>query len=232
MNEYPKIHSLWKRKGWYFDQDKKKSPDYQQGRQSFIFGDYAEPEFGNIKKWAVDEKIDGTNIRIFFERIWPVENAKSSWKIKFGGRTADAQIPCHLLDYLQITFTPELLETVFTSENCSEGCLYGEGYGPKIQSCGDNYRENPGFMLFDIKIGTWWLKRQDMRDIAEKLGIPSVPDLGIMTEEEIIKFIKSKPISRCSRNPQMMEGIIARSEPLMMFRKGAPIMWKLKCKEF
>ncbi len=28
--KYVKIHSLWKRQGWYFDQDKKKSPDYQK----------------------------------------------------------------------------------------------------------------------------------------------------------------------------------------------------------
>ena len=52
-----------------------------------------------------------------------------------------------------------------------------------------------------------------------------------MTQEEIIKFVKSKPQSLCSVNPQGMEGIIARPEPLVLFRNGKPIVWKLKVKD-
>ena len=53
-----------------------------------------------------------------------------------------------------------------------------------------------------------------------------------MTEEEIVNFVKSKPLSQCSRIPQMIEGVVCRSEPLTLFRNGKPIMFKLKCKEF
>lgn len=223
--EYLKINSLWKRQGWYFEEGKKNNPDYQKGRQSFIVGDYAEPEFGNIKKWLVDEKIDGTNIRIIYK----------FGKVLFGGRTENAQIPCHLLEYLQEHFGEANLSKAFTRKEDDpfpSVILYGEGYGPKIQAVGGNYRKDPGFILFDIFVNGWWLKRDDVIEIAKILGCDVVPSLGLMTEEEIIELVKSKPMSKCSIIPQMIEGVVCRSNPLMLFRGGKPIIWKLKCKEF
>jgi hypothetical protein len=150
------------------------------------------------------------------------------------GRTDAAQIPCHLLTYLQTLATWENFDKAFA--DCAgpnfEAYLFGEGYGPKIQSCGSNYRKDAAFILFDVVVSRWWLKQEDVASIAEKLGVPSAPDLGVMTESEIVEFVKSKPNSQCSYIPQHMEGVIARSEPLMLFRKGTPIMWKLKCREF
>jgi hypothetical protein len=224
--QYPKINSLWKRQGWYFDESKKKDASYQKNRQSFIIGDYSEPEFGIFNKWRVEEKIDGTNIRI----MWQPIQLDSYPQLRFGGRTEDAQIPCHLLDYLQSTFTEEKFINQFP--NANRVILFGEGCGPKIQKVGSSYSSSPKFILFDVWIGGWWLKREDVAKLANDLGIESAPDLGIMTEQEIIEFVKSKPLSKCSIIPQMIEGIIARPDPLCMFRNGSPIMWKLKCKEF
>jgi hypothetical protein len=235
--EYPKINSLWKREGWYFDEAAKKDKTQGPNRQSFIVGDYACPEFANISLWNVEEKVDGTNIRVYWHRL--VENGELV--IRFHGRTKDAQVPTHLLSYLQETFTPEVMEklcshydedSLFQNKPVTSGCLYGEGYGPKIQAAGGNYRKDAGFILFDVKIGNWWLKREDVKMISEKLGIPMVPQLGMMRENEIVKFVQSKPLSRCSLNPQMMEGVVCRPEPLMLFRNGNPIVWKLKSKEF
>lgn len=225
--EYCKINSIWKRQGWYFEENEKKKcdPDKQKMRQSFIVGDYSCPEFGNVHKWSVDEKVDGTNIRIFYK----------DGKVSFGGRTSAAQLPCHLFDYLQEAFTYYTLNKTFPEkeeEPYPSVILFGEGYGPKIQSCGGNYCKDPGFILFDVVIGNWWLKREDVKIISEKLQIPMVPHIGIMTEDEIVEFVKSKPLSLCSDVPQMMEGVVCRSEPLMLFRNGLPLMWKLKCKEF
>jgi hypothetical protein len=53
-----------------------------------------------------------------------------------------------------------------------------------------------------------------------------------MSEAEVVEFVKSRPLSRCSEVPQMMEGVVCRSDPLVLFRNGKPMMWKLKCKEF
>lgn len=226
--EYIKINSLWKREGWHFDPEKKKSPDYHNGKK-FIIGDYSEPEFGNIKKWHVEEKIDGTNIRLLFKQVDGQRLLPSIM-----GRTSAAQIPCHLFSYLQTLATWENFDKTFTElkENDFEVYLFGEGYGPKIQAVGGNYRKDVGFILFDIMINQWWLKREDVKSIADKLSIPMAPSLGIMSEEEVIEFVKSKPLSQASMIPQMMEGVICRSEPLMLFRNGKPMIWKLKCKEF
>lgn len=226
--EYPKINSLWKREGWYFDEDAKHDKCKQAGRQSFIIGDYACPEFANIKQWSVEEKVDGTNIRIYWERAVSDEPIT----VRFHGRTANAQIPCHLLEYLQDAFTPAKFEALHTDLLPVKGCLYGEGYGPKIQACGGNYRKDPGFILFDVRIANWWLKREDVKITSEKLGIAMVPQLGLMSQDEIVEYVKSKPLSMCSECPQMMEGVICRPEPLMLFRNGNPIVWKLKCREF
>ena len=204
--EYPKVHSLWKRKGWYFDEQCKKDPSKQKGRQSFIVGDYACEEFGNIR---------------------------------FGGRTKDAQIPCHLLDYLQSTFTPSLLNARFADKAGigAEVILFGEGYGPKIQS-GGYYSTNVGFCLFDVKVGSWWLEKSVVRHkVAEELGVTAPPCLMTeATEYEIVEFVKEKHFSRFATNDPhhkaIMEGVMCRPSKLMLFRNGDPIMFKLKCKEF
>lgn len=222
MMEYPKINSLWKRQGWYFEAGK----NDKSSRQSLIIGDYAQPEFGNIKRWLVDEKIDGTNVRVMWERPY----IGGSHTLTFGGRTDNAQMPTHLLTYLQKAFNEEHFVENFPQ--ASSVILFGEGYGTKIQAAGSNYCSDVGFMLFDIFIDGWWLKRETVRDVALKMGLQVVPEIGVMTEEEVVAFVISKPISRCSHIPQMMEGVVCRSEPLMLCRNKKPILWKLKCKEF
>lgn len=221
--EYFKINSLWKREGWYFDEEKKKNPNFQKGRQSFIIGDYACEEFKNVKWWHVEEKIDGTNIRIIFK----------DGKVTFGGRTKAAQIPTFLLDYLMKTFTDSLMQARFCKDgNVPQVILFGEGYGPKIQKGGGNYRKDPGFILFDVWIGGWWLTRQGVIEVAQSLDIPYAPEIGIMSESAIVEYVKSQPFSLCSETQQVMEGVVCRPNPLMLFRDGKPIIWKLKCKEF
>lgn len=202
--EYPKINSLWKR-----------AEDH-----SFIVGDYACEEFGAISRWQVEEKIDGTNIVIEF-----TDNT-----ISFQGRTKNATIPPHLLAYLETHFTQERLLRVFPQNKWV--VLFGEGYGPKIQAAGPSYREDVGFMLFDVVVDRWWLTREGVASIGSQLDLPVPPQLGIMSESEIIDFVKSKPLSQCSIKPQIIEGVIARPEPLLLFRTGKPVVWKLKVRDF
>lgn len=225
--EYPKIHSLWKREGWYFDEEAKKDLGKKKGRSSFIVGDYALPEFDNIKCWDVEEKIDGTNIRILFK----------NGVVRFGGRTKDSHIPTSLLDYLQSNFTDSLMQGRFVSAGGShpEVILFGEGFGPKIQS-GGYYSQNPGFCLFDVKIGDWWLERNSVWEIAGSLGAFFPPQLGVMDKSEIVEFVKEKRLSNFARNDpkklQLMEGVVCRPSPMMLLRNGNPIMFKLKFNDF
>ena len=216
--KYPKINSLWKR---------------VDGKGALIEGDYAIPEFSNIKRWQVQEKIDGTNIRVQYSL--EVNREFDVYDISFWGRTDDAMIPKKLDLYLRRYFTPELMKEVFPiKEDCRklEITLFGEGYGPGIQKGGGSYRTDQAFILFDVHCNGWWMAQDSVKDIATKLGIPYAPMIGIMTEEEIVAYVKSKPLSTCSATPQQIEGIVARPEQLLLLRNGDPLLMKLKCKEF
>lgn len=225
--QYPKINSLYKRQGWYFDEEAKKNPEKQAGRQTFIEGDYARKEFANISFWQVEEKIDGTNIRVNWD----------GRMVTFGGRTKDAQIPTHLLTYLQAQFTAELMDKAFSElkDPPFDITLYGEGYGPKINN-GGFYDTDPKFCLFDVRVGRWWLEKHSLMQISETLGIKIAPTIGTMTTQEIVDYVKTKPISVFATNDRpprhVMEGVMCRPVPQMLFRDGTPIMFKLKCKDF
>ncbi len=223
---YPKIHSLYKREGWYFEEKLKNNttPELQSRRQSFIIGDYACPEFESINRWQVDEKIDGTNIRIFWNPQNPVP-------VMFGGRTDNAQLPTKLLMHLTDTFTKEKLEKCFGDKSV---VLFGEGYGPKIQACGGRYRNDISFILFDVVIARCWLEKDSVIDIACQLGIEHTINQQIMSTSEIVDFVRSHPQSYISKDPTLvMEGVIARSYPLMLFRHAqSPVMFKLKVRDF
>jgi len=205
---YPKINSLFKR---------------NEKDHSFIIGDYSCQEFELIKRWRVEEKIDGTNVRIIYD-------PSAEEKVTILGRSKDSGMPVYLVEFLKNHFTVERLSAIFDQKyKC---ILYGEGYGHTIQSAGPRYRKDVSFMLFDVIVGSFWLTREVVREKAEQLQVPFPPELGIMTEAEIVDFIHSKPQSLCSTQPQVMEGIIARTEPLMLFRNGNPLMWKLKVRDF
>jgi ATP-dependent RNA circularization protein (DNA/RNA ligase family) len=138
------------------------------------------------------------------------------------------------MEYLQKTFTFEKMARLFPLKEdggYQNVMLFGEGYGPKIQACGSKYRSDHSFILFDVVINEWWLKKEDVKGIAQSLEIDTVPDLGVMTEEEVVNYVKSMPLSKISKEPLEIEGVVCRSEPLMFFRNGKPIMWKLKCKD-
>lgn len=215
--KYPKINSLWKRE-----------PRVEGDGISYhkiIPGDYACAEFGNIKKWVVQEKIDGTNIRIHY----------NGSHIIFYGRSDEATIPRRLENYLKETFTKEFFDTKFpkmTDKPLTDVWLFGEGYGAQIQKDGGNYQEEQRFILFDCVISKWWLEQSSVKNVAEALGLPYAPVIGIMEEAEIIEYVKNKPISLCSKTEQVMEGVICRPCPMMMFRDGGPLMFKLKVRDF
>ena len=235
--EYPKINSLYKREGMTVDPVTGKNVFSKAKKHPLIIGDYALPEYALIKQWHVFEKIDGTNIRITFEHDTCKEmespEYKPTYRVRFDGRTKDSSIPTFLLRYLQDTFTVSKLQAAFPTTN--RVVLYGEGYGPKIQS-GNNYRDDVSFICFDIYAeGEWWLKYEDRLDICEKLGIDHVPCYGQMTEQEIVMFVKLKPNSALAFKHSRLfqsEGIVATTDPILRLRSGQPLKFKLRCEDF
>lgn len=210
MKEYIKIQTVYKR-----DERTKK----------IIQGDYSIPEFQTLENasWVWTEKVDGTNIRI----MWDGES------VVFGGKTDNAQIPVQLLYELQRLFegtaNKQKFKEVFT--NSTEVCLYGEGYGSKIQAAGKMYNpEGHNFVLFDVKIGNFWLERNNVEDIAAKLGIQIVPIVGEGTLIEAVEKVQQGMKSQWGDFTS--EGLVLRPKTELFTRKGERIITKIKHKDF
>lgn len=195
-------------------------------------------EFGLIKRWLVTEKIDGTNVRVM---LFP------DGHIEHRGRTDSAQFHPNLQSYLSQTFTSEVMQFAFDrdEDDLLPGIiLFGEDYGPKIQS-GGKYRDDISFCLFDVRVGEWWLNWDNVENVAQKLGVTTVPVL-CSTNEGWLPTCKAEledlfPTWTLQGPPGSLiaehegtepEGIVARTDPLLFTRKGQRLMWKLKFKDF
>lgn len=189
------------------------------------------PEFGLIKTWLFTEKIDGTNVRIMLFQ---------DGRIEYRGRTDRAQFHPNLTRYLTDTFTPEKVRGVF--ERDDDGwppvIIYGEGYGPKIQS-GGKYRDDIAVRIFDVKIGEWWLNWESVQEIAINLNIKTAPCLGHFLDylptckAELLDIVDFSEVAYTEGKHQVQaEGIVARTDPLLFDRRGNRVMWKLKFKDF
>jgi ATP-dependent RNA circularization protein (DNA/RNA ligase family) len=202
MKEYHKIQTIYKRD--------------EHGK--IIIGDYSKPEFKYLSKnnWLWSEKVDGTNIRV----MW------NEGSVKFGGKTDKAQIPSNLTNRLIELFPTEK----FLSLDSTEMCLYGEGHGSGIQKGGGNYSLNQDFVLFDVKIGHWWLLRKDVEEIAEKLNISVVPIIGAGTLFEAEELVKKGFNSKWGNF--LAEGLVLTPMVPLMSRNGDRVITKLKYKDF
>jgi ATP-dependent RNA circularization protein (DNA/RNA ligase family) len=210
MKEYHKIQTVYFR-------------DPENNHKTLLEGNWAKPEFELLKDidWIGTEKIDGTNIRIMCD----------GKNVRFGGKTDNAQIPSILIEVLQDTFTNELMKECFP--DADNVCLYGEGYGKKIQKGGNYLPDRADFILFDVKIGDWWLTRETNEDIAKKLNIGVVPIIGIWKLEQAIEYVKNGFKSTISHNKDYMaEGLIMKPKIELFNRKGERIITKIKYKDF
>lgn len=209
MSEYHKIQTVFKR-------------DMSSKFKTLLEGQWTLDEFEYLSgnEWEFTEKVDGTNIRI----MWDGEN------VTFGGRTDAAQIPAPLVTALNDMFLSSTRRGFF-AEHFAGGCvLYGEGYGSKIQKGGGLYRPDQSFVLFDVRVGAWWLQRKDVDDVAKVFGIESVPIIGSGTLFDAIAAAKSGITSRWGDFEA--EGIVARPRVELCTRGGQRIITKIKCTDF
>jgi hypothetical protein len=206
MHTYPKIPGPFKR---HTD-----GPE----RNRLIIGRWTSPELEALANldWTWTEKVDGTNIRVHWD----------GHRVAFGGRTDNAQIPAKLVEVLRVLFTEEIFEQTF---NDTEVTLYGEGFGAGIQS-GGIYRSDQGFALFDVRIGQFWLKRQDVVDVANKMGVEYVPLKLTAPISEAIDFVKAGVGS--DWNDAKAEGLVGVAPEGLLSRSGERIMVKIKHKDF
>lgn len=209
MKEYHKIETLFKR-----DMKTKK----------LICGDYANETFEYLKDnvWQFTEKVDGTNIRIYWD----------GHKVQFGGRTDNAQIPSHLINRLNELFGGEANEQLFEQKfGDKEVELFGEGYGVKIQN-GGLYRNDVDFILFDVMIDGWYLKRESVEDIATYFGIDIVPIVLEGTLDDGINYVLTQRKSIIAKNGAEIEGVVGRPKTEMLARNGKRVICKIKYRDF
>ena len=208
MQKYHKIKTVYKR-------------DPQTNYKSLLMGKFALAEFEYLRnnEWVFTEKVDGTNIRIIFEQ----------GRLKFRGKSKNAQMQPLLMKKLEEFFLPleDQFKTVFKD---TDVCLYGEGYGPKIQKGGGNYRSDQGFVMFDIRVGDWWFQRKDVEDLAVQLKIDIVPIIGSGTLEDMVA--KAQERFNSTWGDFKAEGIVARPAIELQERSGTRIITKIKCKDF
>ena len=210
MKEYHKIQTVFKR-----DMTNK-------GR--IIEGCYSLPEFDYLKdnEWVWTEKVDGTNIRI----EW-IRNVGR----KFGGRTDNAQIPAFLYERLEELFPLEKLDAAIKTEDADSLTLYGEGFGAKIQKGGENYKhDGADFVLFDVEVGGWWLKRFDVEGVALALELNVVPIVGIGPLSEAIEITKYG--MKSAWGDFDAEGLVMKPSVELQTRAGHRIITKIKHKDF
>lgn len=188
--------------------------------KTLLEGEFALPEFLYLARneWVFTEKVDGTNIRVMFDGS----------QITFGGKTDNAQIPAFLVARLQDIFLPQL--EIFKERFTDGVCLYGEGYGAKIQKGGGNYRQDQDFVLFDVKIGDWWLERSSVEEIANTLKLDIVPITGTGTLYDMVEMTRRGFGSRWGSFEA--EGIVARPSIELKSRNGSRIITKIKHRDF
>lgn len=217
MQNYPKIQGLYKR--------------YREGEKKgkFIIGEYSTPEFDLLKdiQYEMTEKIDGCLISV----NWLSDPLVQEIEIK--GKTDRAEIPKHLLEKIKERITKEKLIDVFgIGEDKPDIELKGEGLGFKINN-GCKYfggRKEVDFILFDIKIGSIWLKREKVYEIAKQLGIQHVPIIGYGTIDEAIILVKSG--MKSIFGDFIAEGLVLRAKGGLRDRMGRRIITKIKHKDF
>ena len=207
MKPYHKIKTVFKR-------------DPSTNFKTLLTGEYALPEFEYLENntWIFTEKVDGTNIRVITHPNGGVE---------VRGKTDRAQIPAKLLDRLYQLFSPgDKLAEQFPDG----ACLYGEGYGAKIQKGGGNYSPTQEFVLFDIRVGDWWLERSNVEEVAKALNIDIVPIISVGTLTDMVSIVKGGYASFWGNFEA--EGIVARPKVELFNRNNKRIITKLKCKDF
>ena len=209
MKEYNKIETIYERD--------------VNGTKKLIEGKFRNEtvEYLANNEWEFTEKIDGTNIRIYWD----------GHKITFGGRTDRASIPAHLVNKLTELFLNEETEQLFEQKfGATEVILFGEGYGVKIQACGGDYRPDVGFILFDVLIAGNYQSRESVEDIAKAFNLEVVPIVLRGTIQQAVDFIKTNPNSTIGK--AKMEGVVGRPKVELQDRCGKRLIVKIKCRDF
>lgn len=217
MQPYHKIKTLWTR-------------DPETKWKTLIEGQWDLPVFEalSMAKWDWYEKVDGTNMRVIFAPEGPMD--AKGW-VEFRGRTDRAQIPAHLTERLDYLFDVDFFFEHFDLDKSGDSTitLYGEGFGPKIQS-GGKYGETVDFCLFDVRIGDMWMEQAFVSELAQQARLQRAPLVGQGTLWDAIYKTADGFLSKWGAFDA--EGLIVRPGVELFDRLGNRVIGKIKLKDF
>lgn len=207
LKEYHKIETIFKR-----DDTTHKLNEHSYRNETV--------EFLKDIEWEFTEKIDGTNIRIYWD----------GHKVQYFGRTDKAQIPSNLMNFLLSKFGGNVIEEMFEQTfGEKEVTLIGEGYGAKIQN-GGNYRSDNSFALFDVIVDEVYLNRDGVKSIAAIFNLETAPVVFNGNLQKGIDWVKTKPNSLIGTAKS--EGLVARPKIELKDKLGNRIIVKIKVCDF
>lgn len=219
MTTYHKIDSVWKR-------------DQKTGA---FLSEFSTPEFEFLApcEWDWSEKAHGTNIRVGWTSFEKEPPGRFVVERHIRGRTDRAQLHSGLLERLHELFPEETLREAFGEKSDTCVVLYGEGIGPGI----NDSRLSPDgydFVLFDVRIGRWWLTRENVANVASKFGVQVAPTVGSGSIPEAVELVRegfeSRLASAAPGTPA--EGLVLRPRLELFMRNGSRIITKLKTADF
>lgn len=225
---------------------------------------YVDPIFNWFEncKFRCEEKVDGTNIRFeivpefTYSAIDDYVEALSGVKfnIFYKGKTDNAQIPKMLDKFIKETYTEDVIlyglgikKFIRVEEFQDYGwentddipkmwTIYSEGYGHRIQACGDNYLIDSNKVIgFDVKVtnrngSEVYLLLDERDEILNKMGMPIVPIIGYFTIPEAIEYVKKGYKSRIAEanSDFIAEGFVCKTPDNILDRYGNRIVFKVK----
>lgn len=209
MKEYHKIETVFER---------------DPATKKLIVGKFRNPtvEFLKNNIWEFSEKVNGTNIRIYWD----------GHQVYFGGRTDNAQIPRTLSLKLEEYFGGEINAQMFEQKfGETPVILFGEGYGEKIQN-GGQYIDGVDFILFDVMVNDIYLSRDNVEDISRFFNIEVAPILLEGTIEDGVNYVLNNRNSTVAKKGALLEGIVGRTKVETRDRLGRRVIVKIKYADF
>lgn len=134
-------------------------------------------------------------------------------------------------------FDADALKRSFEELGQPEVVIFGEGYGGKMQGMSATYGKELKFVVFDIKVGAYWLDVPTMATFADTyFGLDVVEWEKIPTIIEAIDAARDKPSAQAVKNgcgdDKPREGIVLRPPIEVRKNNGDRIIAKHKGDEF
>ena len=191
------------------------------------------PEFDLIKEWYIEEKIDGMSVGFRYYRDSLYDDG-----IIFG-RTGNTNWNANNRVFMdrQSKDMHQSATEILQDYDLEHLTIYGELYGPGIQN-GGSYRDDLGFICFDMTANDTWLNVKDRNTNAERIGVDVPYHFKLFSDidsvaRRLANNTQASPQAKLNGKPERMaEGVIGRPPVNLYDQRGNRVMWKLKGRDF